>query len=280
MKKVMLIGEQSLISQRIKHICEIKGILTTSLSLRDEKTYSERLKKFSEVFFKFQPTHVINCAAIVGMHDCFENPRLALAVNAELPKGMLDAIGSADTIFIQISTEAVFPSANGDYTFDENDTPNPQTTYGRTKLEGEMNALKSQNSIVVRLPRIFDTSRQIVAFLLSKLANEGKISVTNDNFSTPIISHLCADWIVNVLPKAQKEKQRKVFHITGDTRLSMYQLIHQLVEDDRKPFVVPVSSDDFPSTMKEPKFLNGGLRSLDGLTIPLVDSIQRFKDEI
>jgi dTDP-4-dehydrorhamnose reductase len=63
--------------------------------------------------------------------------------------------------FIHISTDYVF-DGNSQRPYNETDTPNPQSIYGQTKLDGElaMQKINPANSIIIR-----------TSWLYSKLGN-------------------------------------------------------------------------------------------------------------
>ena len=82
-----------------------------------------------------KPEVILHCAAMANVDACESNPELAQIVNAELPGIIAEACKRHSIQLIQISTDAVFDGAKGNYV--EEDEPNPLSVYARTKLEGE-----------------------------------------------------------------------------------------------------------------------------------------------
>jgi nucleoside-diphosphate-sugar epimerase len=80
---------------------------------------------------------VINLAAIVGVPACSKDPYNVYAVNAEGPRTIVENLDHTNTrqVFIQASTDSVFGAV--DVFCDETTTPNPQSTYGKSKLLAE-----------------------------------------------------------------------------------------------------------------------------------------------
>ena len=83
-----------------------------------------------------KPDAGINCAAWTDVDGCESDIERAFAVNARGPENPAVASRDVSAAFVTISTDYVFDgSKEGFYT--EDDVPNPQSVYGRTKLEGE-----------------------------------------------------------------------------------------------------------------------------------------------
>ncbi len=93
---------------------------------------------------------VINCIAIANIEDCKMDPKKALWINAELPRLVASKCLKNGTRFIHFSTDAVF---NGSISFaTEEDTPNPKSIYGTTKLLGDTLVLNANpDALILRV---------------------------------------------------------------------------------------------------------------------------------
>ena len=89
-----------------------------------------------------RPDWIIHCAALANLEECEKNPARAARINTWLPGYLAEQAGWLGTRFLHISTDAVFDGETGNYR--EEDTPNPLSTYARTKLEGEQVAMQRQ----------------------------------------------------------------------------------------------------------------------------------------
>lgn len=89
----------------------------------------------------------IHCAAITDLEACETVPFLAERTHVLGTKNVLDTVDCKR--FVYISTDSVFDGAVGNY--DENQTPSPVNTYARTKLAGEMQALRHSHAVIARL---------------------------------------------------------------------------------------------------------------------------------
>ena len=101
-------------------------------------------------------TVIINCAAYTAVDKAESEPELADAIN-HLAVANFSEIAKKNNIkLVHISTDYVFDGTNHK-PYVETDTPNPQSVYGKTKLEGEL-ALQQINpaySIIIRTSWVY-----------------------------------------------------------------------------------------------------------------------------
>jgi dTDP-4-dehydrorhamnose reductase len=97
------------------------------------------------------PTVVVNCIGIVKQLAAASDPIASLTVNSLLPHRLAAMAARANARMIHISTDCVFSGRGGRYR--EDDLPDAQDLYGRTKLLGEVTGpacLTIRTSIVGR----------------------------------------------------------------------------------------------------------------------------------
>lgn len=91
----------------------------------------------ASVFASSRPTTVINCIGIIKQHEAAQDPLTALTINAMLPHRLARLCETSGARFIHMSTDCVFSGKKGGYR--EDDIPDAQDLYGRTKHLGETN---------------------------------------------------------------------------------------------------------------------------------------------
>lgn len=134
MKKILLTGGNGFFCTRFaKKYNSSYEILSTDvpeLDITDET-------KIIEVFKAFDPDYVIHAAAIASTDFCNNNPEIAYNVNVTGALNIAKACKEVDAKMVFISSEQVFNGnlESGPYT--EEDIPNPDTMYGKNKLEAE-----------------------------------------------------------------------------------------------------------------------------------------------
>lgn len=97
---------------------------------------AENIDALVDVMAKVRPEAVINCIGLVKQLATADDPLVALPINAILPHRIARLCELIHARFIHISTDCVFSGSKGLYT--EQDQPDAQDLYGRSKLLGEV----------------------------------------------------------------------------------------------------------------------------------------------
>ncbi|MAI83621.1 MAG: hypothetical protein CMM91_01635 [Rickettsiales bacterium] len=276
-EKILIIGPSGLIGSKILQYCKLKKINANGLSVRVTSKDDLNNDILKDKIYKLNPSTIINCAALLGMKECYENSEDAFLINGYFPKYLSDICEELELKLFQISTEAVFPSNKTTKLFNESDIPKPSTIYGKSKLLGEENVKKNSNSFIIRLPRIIDKFRQIIPVLINKICSEDKVLISNDTFSTPIHSECAAEELVKLI--LHKTGLKKITHLTGDKILSLFEIILQLIPTKDVEKVHPISASFFNKDPNEEPFLNGGMSSSNNHVINFERSILAFKNQ-
>ena len=92
--------------------------------------------KLSEVVADFRPEAVVNAVGIVKQRGTAKEAIPSLEVNSLLPHRLALLCRVAGARLVHVSTDCVFSGKKGNYT--EEDVPDPEDLYGRTKLLGEV----------------------------------------------------------------------------------------------------------------------------------------------
>ena len=88
-----------------------------------------------ELFRRSRPEVVVHLAAMADVGACERQPEVAAAVNIDATSAIAGLCRRHGAGLVFVSTEYVFDGLRGLYA--EDDTPNPNTHYGRTKLAAE-----------------------------------------------------------------------------------------------------------------------------------------------
>ncbi|PVX23540.1 MAG: epimerase [Candidatus Bathyarchaeum sp.] len=123
--------------------------------IRDEKTIKGLLQNKDAV---------VHLAAIVGCGLCDSNKKHATDVNVNGTINISNHL-SDNQLLILASTGSIYGRANVS-SLTEKVTPNPQSHYGRTKLEAEKTVSKTKNVVILRFATVFGASHRMRLDLL------------------------------------------------------------------------------------------------------------------
>ncbi|MFY9621686.1 MAG: dTDP-4-dehydrorhamnose reductase [Pyrinomonadaceae bacterium] len=133
-----------------------------------------------------KPDVVINCAAWTDVDGCEADPNRAERANALGPQVLAAICRDIKAVLITVSTDYVFDGArDGFYT--QRDHPNPISTYGHFKLEGERRAQTAYaRTIVVRSGYIFGAGgNNFLSTVLDRARRGERLRVLSDMTGTP-----------------------------------------------------------------------------------------------
>jgi dTDP-4-dehydrorhamnose reductase len=141
-----------------------------------------------------RPDAVINCAAWTDVDGCELDPARSQAANAAGPENLARASREVGAVFVTISTDYVFDGEKeGFYT--QRDDPNPQSVYGKSKLDGERRSqLACARTIVVRSGFIFGPGgKNFLSTILDRARRGEPMKAIGNSYGTPTYSrHLAA----------------------------------------------------------------------------------------
>jgi dTDP-4-dehydrorhamnose reductase len=169
----------------------------------------------------FRPDGVINCAALTNLEECEKHPGQAKILNINLARDLAEDCKQRKIKLIHLSTDAVFDGTKqGGYT--EEDEPNPQSVYARTKLEGERAVQNAYPQAVIARVNFFGWSlsghRSLAEFFFNNLS-EGK----NVNGFTDVT--FCPLWVTHlsrILLSMLEMNLSGLYHVVGSHAIDKY----------------------------------------------------------
>ena len=199
-------------------------------------------------------TVIINCAAYTAVDKAEEQEDIANAIN-HLAVANFGQIAKDNNIkLIHISTDYVFDGTNHK-PYLETDTPNPQSVYGKTKLDGElaMQQINPANSIIMRTSWVYSKfGNNFVKTMLRLAETRDEISVVSDQIGSPTNAADLAKAILTILPKI-KNKTVEVFHYSNEGVFSWYDFAKAIFEIKNINIEVnSIESRQYPTPAKRP----------------------------
>ncbi len=148
-------------------------------------------------FTKAKPAVVVNCIGIIKQIDQAKDPLISLNINSLFPHRLAELCAATETRMFHISTDCVFSGRKGNYT--EDDIPDPEDLYGRTKWLGEVSregCLTIRTSII---GRDFAKQSALLEWFLSKRGGtiNGYVNAIYTGFPTQVLAGIMVDVIAD-----------------------------------------------------------------------------------
>ena len=199
---------------------------------------------------------IINCAAYTDVDKAEEQYDLANKINHLAVKNFARIAKLYNIKLIHISTDYVFNGKNHQPYF-EDDKPNPQSVYGKTKLDGEIavQAINPSNTIIIRTSWVYSNfGKNFMKTMLNLAKKSNEISVVNDQIGSPTNASDLAKFILNILAHISN-KSVEIYNYSNEGICSWYDFAVAIFEIKKINIKVnPILSNQFHTTAKRPFF--------------------------
>ncbi|MGI9408122.1 MAG: dTDP-4-dehydrorhamnose reductase [Hyphomicrobiaceae bacterium] len=206
-----------------------------------------------------KPDVIVNAAAYTAVDAAESDVDATFALNRDGARMLAEAAAARDIPIIHISTDYVF---NGDLgrPYREDDAVDPQTVYGRSKLEGELAVAKANpRHIILRTSWVYSASgSNFVRAILAKTEQQDAIDVVCDQHGSPTYApHLAAtiiDIAVQVTGLAADAPVWGVYHAVGSGEASWFELAQALLGESGRTGVQvnPIAASQYPTAATRP----------------------------
>ena len=209
---------------------------------------------------EFAPDAIINAAAYTAVDAAESDSGRAFAINRDGAAWLAGIAAQRKIPFLHVSTDYVFDGArDGAYT--EDDTPNPQTAYGRTKRAGEEAVLTTHPAaLIFRTAWVYSPYGQnFVKTMLRLAAERESLRVVNDQVGNPTSAHDIAAALLDIAGRLVRrdDHPRGIYHLAASGETTWFgfaEAIMRLAADlgGRAIPVAPIATADYPTPAKRP----------------------------
>ena len=243
------------LTEQLMGKAEILAVDRDELDITDQSA----VKKMVE-FFK--PDVIINAAAHTAVDRAETEVELSEMINVNGPRYLAEAANEIGAVILHISTDYVF-DGTGTSEYNEEDKPNPQGVYGRTKLAGEF-AVQAANPkhIILRTAWVFGEHGHNFVKTMLRLAKEREsLGIVGDQFGGPTYAGDIAKALIEMANQilAGKKNAFGIYHFTGKPYVSWYEFAKAIFAEtemqkiiERQPLVNCIATSDYPTPAKRP----------------------------
>jgi dTDP-4-dehydrorhamnose reductase len=199
-----------------------------------------------------RPDVVINCAAYTNVDGAETEPDSAYRVNALGTWNLALACQEVGAAMLLVSTDYVFDGMKGT-AYDEYDTPNPQSVYGRSKYAGEQHLQQVLNQFyIVRTSWLYGHhGKNFVETILKAAAERPELKVVNDQWGCPTWTRDLAEAISRII----RTGRFGIYHATGQGECTWMDFAQAIVKlGGLKTPVLPQTTDELNRPAPRPRY--------------------------
>ena len=211
------------------------------------------------------PNLIINATAYTDVDKAETEPDLALAINGTGPGILAQEAKRIGAGLIHYSTDYVFDGTKG-APYTEEDTPNPLSVYGATKLAGERAVQDVDGTyLIFRTAWVYSLRRPcFVTKVLGWARQHETLRIVDDQVSTPTWARTLAEATALVISQGRDDplgyitKKAGLYHLAGGGSCSRFDWAQAILENDpqkqaqRVKEPLPAKSADFPTQAERP----------------------------
>jgi len=186
---------------------------------------------------RYQPRIIINAAAYTQVDKAQSESELAHAINAKAPAIMADYIARISKgVMVHFSTDYVFDGQKQS-PYVETDLPNPLSEYGKSKLLGEQEIIRSFSQIkeftqknesdrhprfyILRTSWVYGEGGNFIRTMLKLAAHRDHLKVIADQYGAPT----SAQWLAQIaIELIGSNVDSGIYHAVPDGKASWHSL--------------------------------------------------------
>jgi dTDP-4-dehydrorhamnose reductase len=271
------LGTELLARQSLLKDYQIFATDIAELDLRDSNAVNDFIKKIKPVF-------IINCAAYTAVDNAEQDQKNAFSINRDVPAILTSAAKLNNSRLIHISTDYVFDGASS-HPYLESDATNPQTVYGKSKLDGELEVIKVKDNIVIRTAWLYSAhGNNFVKTMLRLGIEKDEIGVVNDQIGSPTWAGDFAMAVISLIGYSDKVPGG-TYHFVNTGICSWYDFALEIMKRAGLPCKVnPLKTSEYPRPAKRPAYSvlsTEKIRNTLNISIPgWKESLQKCLDEL
>lgn len=174
---------------------------------------------------------IVHTAAMTSVEACEADKAACQLINVDLVQTLASYCEKNQAQLVHLSTDFVFDGKKGS-PYHEQDLPNPQSEYGKSKHASEQVLAQSAcNYAILRTILVYginaDPNRSnLVLWAKGKLKQKEAIKVVNDQWRMPTF----VDDLASACQLAIEREARGIFHISGAELMSINEAVYAIAD--------------------------------------------------
>jgi dTDP-4-dehydrorhamnose reductase len=263
MSTILLTGKNGQVGWELQRTLASLGHIIALDSAEMDLAYPDAVRRNVR---RIRPDIIINPAAYTAVDKAETDAELAMAVNGIAPGILAEEAQRLGAVLVHYSTDYVFDGLKP-APYIEDDVPNPQSVYGRTKLAGEQAVRASGcKHLILRTSWVYGVHGGNFVKTMLRLAKErNELRIVADQFGAPTWARELAQATAAALAKWKEndwdDSLGGLYHLTAAGRTNWHHYAEEIVRLARqydaglaaKPLDIrPIATREYPVPAKRP----------------------------
>jgi len=218
------------------------------------------LSSVSRLVEELQLDLIINCAAYTAVDRAEQESDAAYSINVQGASNLAQVANQQSIKLVHISTDFVFDGKQST-PYKPEDNPNPESVYGRTKLDGERAVLEKTegDALVIRTSWVYSShGNNFVKSMLKLMQDRDELKIVSDQVGTPTWARNIATIIWKMVVKSNPTG---LYHWSDAGVASWYDFAMAIQDEAlrlgllrRQIPVEPIATVEYPLPAKRPAY--------------------------
>lgn len=254
--KIAVLGKNGQLAKKLTQNLTNTKFLLKNISSK-EINFNQKNINFKKIL-KFKPHIIINCFAYTEVDKSEINKRECNMVNNLSLLSLSKICKENDILLIHFSTDYIF-NGKTKKLIDEKQKYAPVNFYGYSKSQGEKKIIKSKcKYLILRIGWTYsEFGKNFLKTVIYCLNRGKKLHIINDQYGCPTSLKMVTDFVEYfILNYDLKAFKSDIVNLcaNGYTSWYNYAMIIQKIILRKKKLVYPISSKNYNSIAKRPKF--------------------------
>ena len=203
------------------------------------------------------PAVIVNCAAYTKVDQAESEESVANAINGSAVELLASAANANGALLVHLSSDFVF-DGTAQAPYEANAGTRPLSSYGRSKLLGELAATHAAKHLILRTSWLFGLHGSNFVEAIRNQIRKGTnpLRVVADQRGRPTYTPHLAEAIIRLAHVAQQsDVARGIVHYADAEECTWFDFARAIVEESGADVTVtPVTTDEFPRPAVRPAY--------------------------
>jgi len=281
--QILIIGGEGQLGSSFKELIKNNDFANFKITTIDQLDLSQE-ENIENYLSSTDFDYIINCTAYTAVDKAETDISTAHLINALAPQWLAKYAAKKKAGIIHISTDYVF-DGTGNMPLTPETKTNPNSVYGKTKLEGEkLVSQENDKHIIIRTSWLYSPyGNNFVKTMLAQAEKKSEVNVVYDQIGTPTLASDLAYAILSILKQVKENKTMfipGIYHYSNLGICSWFDFAQMIFKFSNLPIKVnPIRSSEFKTAANRPAYSvmdSSKLRDTFNIEIPYwTDSLKK-----